>query len=129
MALDVAKFRTDFPEFADAARYTPAIVNFWAGIGEKMISSDRWGDLYNQGLELFTAHNIVLAAGNKASAAQGSIPGQTNGVLTSKKVGSVGVTYDNTSAMELDAGHWNQTTYGRQYIRLARLLGQGCYQL
>lgn len=129
MALDVAKFRTDFPEFADAARYTPAIVNFWAGIGEKMISPDRWGDLYNQGLELFTAHNIVLAAGNKASAAQGSIPGQTNGVLTSKKVGSVGVTYDNTSAMELDAGHWNQTTYGRQYIRLARLLGQGCYQL
>jgi hypothetical protein len=85
--------------------------------------------LYNQGLELFTAHNIVLAAGNKASAAQGSIPGQANGVLTSKKVGSVGVTYDNTSAMELDAGHWNQTTYGRQYIRLARLLGQGCYQL
>lgn len=127
--MDVAKFRNDFPEFADAARYTPATVNFWADIGEKMISTDRWGDLYNQGLELFTAHNIVLAAGNKASAAQDSIPGQANGVLTSKKVGSVGVTYDNTSAMELDAGHWNQTTYGRQYIRLARLLGQGCYQL
>ena len=129
MALDVAKFRTDFPEFADASRYTPAMLNFWAGIGEKVISTDRWGDLYNQGLELFTAHNIVLAAGNKAAAAQGSMPGQSNGVLTSKKVGSVGVTYDNTSAMELDAGHWNQTTYGRQYIRLARLLGQGCYQL
>jgi hypothetical protein len=129
MALDVAKFRTDFPEFADASRYTPAMLNFWAGIGEKVISTDRWGDLYNQGLELFTAHNIVLAAGNKAAAAQGSMPGQSNGVLTSKKVGSVGVTYDNTSAMELDAGHWNQTTYGRQYIRLARLLGQGCCQL
>lgn len=129
MALDVAKFRADFPEFADASRYTPAMLNFWAGIGEKVISTDRWGDLYNQGLELFTAHNAVLAAGNKAAAAQGSMPGQSNGVLTSKKVGSVGVTYDNTSAMELDAGHWNQTTYGRQYIRLARLLGQGCYQL
>ena len=129
MALDVAKFRTDFPEFADASRYTPAMLNFWAGIGEKVISTDRWGDLYNQGLELFTAHNIVLAAGNKAAAAQGSMPGQSNGVLTSKKVGSVGVTYDNNSAVELDAGHWNQTTYGRQYIRLARLLGQGCYQL
>lgn len=129
MALDVAKFRTDFPEFADASRYTPAMLNFWSGIGEKVVSPDRWGDLYNQGLELFTAHNIVLAAGNKAAAAQGSMPGQSNGVLTSKKVGSVGVTYDNTSSVELDAGHWNQTTYGRQYIRLARLLGQGCYQL
>lgn len=129
MALDVAKFRTDFPEFADAARYTPAMLNFWAGIGEKVISTDRWGELFVQGLELFTAHNIVLAAGNKAAAASGSVPGQANGVVSAKKVGDVGINYDNTTSLELDAGHWNQTTYGRQYIRLARLLGQGCYQL
>lgn len=129
MALDVAKFRNDFPEFADAARYTPTSINFWAGIGEKVVSQDRWGDLYNQGLELFTAHNIVLAAGNKTAAATGAVPGQANGVVSAKKVGDVGINYDNTTALELNAGHWNQTTYGRQYIRLARLLGQGCYQL
>lgn len=129
MSMNVAQFRTDFPEFADAARYTPTMINFWSGIGEKVVSSDRWGELYNQALELFTAHNIVIAAGNKGAAASGSMPGQANGVVMAKKVGSVGVNYDTASAMELNAGHWNQTTYGRQYIRLARLIGQGCVQL
>ena len=85
--------------------------------------------MFNQGLELFTAHNIVLAASNKTASASGSVPGQAGGVVSAKKVGSVGVNYDTVSAMELDAGHWNQTTYGRQYIRLARLIGQGCVQL
>lgn len=129
MAMDVAKFRNDFPEFADASRYTPTMLSFWSGIGEKLISADRWGDLFTQGLELFTAHNAVLAAGNKTAAASGSLPGQAGGVVQHKAVGSVNVNYDTAAAMELDAGHWNQTTYGRQYIRLARLLGQGCYQL
>jgi hypothetical protein len=129
MALDVAKFRTDFPEFADASRYTPTMLNFWSGIGEKVISVDRFGDLYVSALELFTAHNAVFAAGNKTAAASGSLPGSANSIVQSKAVGSVHVAYENASAMELDAGHWNQTTYGRQYIRLARLIGQGCYQL
>lgn len=129
MTMDVAKFRVDFPEFADANRYTPSMINFWSGIGEKVISADRFGDLYVSALELFTAHNCVLAAGNKTAAASGSVPGQANGVVTAKKVGDVGVNYDNTTSMEIDAGHWNQTTYGRQYIRLARMIGQGCYQL
>ena len=127
--MDVAKFRTDFPEFADAARYTPTMLTFWSGMGEKLISSDKFGDLYTQAVELFTAHNAVLAAGNKSATETGALPGQAGGVVASKAVGSVNVSYDTAAAMETNAGHWNQTTYGRQYIRLARLIGQGCYQL
>ncbi len=127
--MDVAKFRNDFPEFADASRYTPTMLTFWSGMGEKLISADRFGDLYTQAVELFTAHNAVLAAGNKSATATGALPGQAGGVVASKSVGSVNVSYDTTAAMETNAGHWNQTTYGRQYIRLARLIGQGCYQL
>lgn len=127
--MDVAKFRTDFPEFADATRYTPTMLTFWSGMGEKLISSDKFGDLFTQAVELFTAHNAVLAAGNKSATASGALPGQAGGVVASKAVGSVNVSYDTTAAMETNAGHWNQTTYGRQYIRLARLIGQGCYQL
>lgn len=127
--MDVAKFRTDFPEFADASRYTPTTIAFWSGIGEKVISQDRFRELYVAALELFTAHNLVLAAGNKAAAASGALPGGAGGAIASKAVGSVNVSYDNASSMELNAGHWNQTTYGRQYIQLARLIGQGCYQL
>lgn len=127
--MDIAKFRNDFPEFADASRYTPTMLTFWSSMGEKLISANRFGDLFTQAVELFTAHNAVLAAGNKTASATGALPGQAGGVVASKAVGSVNVSYETASAMETDAGHWNQTTYGRQYIRLARLIGQGCYQL
>ncbi len=120
--MDIALFRIDFPEFADGARFPSSTITFWSNLGEQLISADRFGSIFTQAVELFTAHNIVLAAGNVSTAAAG-------GVVASKSVGSVKVSYDTTSAMETGAGHWNQTIYGRQYIRLTRLIGQGCYQL
>ncbi len=127
--MDIALFRINFPEFADGARFPSSTITFWSNLGEQLISADRFGSIFTQAVELFTAHNVVLAAGNVSSAAAGGMPGQTGGVVASKAVGSVNVSYDTASAMETGAGHWNQTIYGRQYIRIARLIGQGCYQL
>jgi hypothetical protein len=127
--MDIALFRTDFPEFADIAIFPSSALTFWSNLGEQLISADRFGGTFTQAVELFTAHNIVLAAGNVSSAAAGGVPGQTGGTVSSKAVGSVSISYDTASAMETGSGHWNQTIYGRQYIRLARLIGQGCYQL
>lgn len=127
--MDIALFRTDFPEFADSVRFPDSTITFWSGLGEQLISEDRFGDMRTQAVELFTAHNIVLAAGNVAASTAGGLPGGSGGPVASKAVGSVNVSYDNASVMLPNAGHWNQTTYGRQYIRLARLIGQGCYQL
>lgn len=127
--MDNAQFRLDFPEFADVSRFPDSALNFWAGIGEKLISSDRFGDLYSQALNLFTAHNITLAAGNVLTAASGGLPGSGSGIVSSKAVGSVSVSYDTGAAMMTNAGHWNQTVYGRQYIQLVRLMATGCVQL
>jgi hypothetical protein len=127
--MDIALFRTDFPEFADSVRFPDSTITFWSGLGEQLISEDRFGDMRTQAVELFTAHNIVLAAGNVAASAAGGLPGGSGGLVASKAVGSVNVSYDNASVMLPNAGHWNQTTYGRQYIQLVRLLGNGCYQL
>lgn len=127
--MDIAAFRQHFPEFADAARFPDPTITFWSGIGEAQISADRFGDMYPQAVELFTAHNIVLAAGNAASSAAGSLPGGAGGAVSQKKIGQVAVTYDNASSMLPNAGHWNQTTYGRQYVQMVRLFGSGCYQL
>jgi len=127
--MDIALFRTDFPEFADGARFPNSTINFWSGLGEQLISEDRFGGMYTQAVELFTAHNIVLAAGNVAASTAGGLPGGSSGPVSSKAVGSVSVSYDNSGVMLPSAGHWNQTTYGRQYIQLVRLLGSGCYQL
>jgi hypothetical protein len=127
--MNTTQFRLDFPEFTDVVRFPNSMLVFWATIGEAQISLDRFGDLYTQAVELFTAHNIVLAAGNVEASTAGGFAGGINGAVASKAVGSVSVSYDNASSMLLNAGHWNQTTYGRQYILLARLLGTSCYQL
>ena len=127
--MDVAAFRADFPEFVDAVRFPSSAIIFWSDLGEQLISADRFGGMYTKATELFTAHNIVLAAGNVTASTSGGLPGSSSGPVSSKSVGSVSVSYDTSSVMLPNAGHWNQTTYGRQYIQLVRLLGVGCYQL
>lgn len=127
--MDIAQFRTDFPEFASTSAFPDSQVTFWSGMGEKLIDSSRFGTLYTEAVELFTAHNLVLARQSQVAVSTGGLPGGNAGAVASKAVGSANVSYDAAGSMEINAGHWNQTTYGRQYIHLVRLIGQGCYQL
>jgi len=127
--MNIAQFRIDYPEFADPAKYPAQPIELWSSVGAELVSADRWGNLYERGVELFTAHNLVIATQNKQASTAGGTPGQAAGLIQSKAVGSVNVSYDTTNIMEPNAGHWNQTSYGRQYIQLARLLGGGCVQL
>jgi len=128
--MDATVFRSHFPEFASETTYPPAVVTFWSGIAEKLVIEARWDDLYDHGVELATAHYLALAAADQKQAAAGGIPGNaTQGAITSESVGGVSVSFDTGSAMDQGAGHWNATTYGRQFIRLARMIGMGGYQL
>lgn len=127
--MDIALFRADFPEFADSARFPDSTITFWSDMGEQLISVDRFGALWTKATELFTAHNIVLAAGSVAASTAGGLPGGSGGSVSSKAVGSVNVSYDSGGVMLPNSGHWNQTTYGRQYIQLVPLMGRGAVQL
>jgi len=127
--MDIARFRSDFPEFADAVRFPASTITLWSGIGELQISSDRFGGLWTQAVSLFTAHNLVLAVGNVATSTAGGSPGGASGSIQSKTVGSVRVIYDTAGSMLPNAGHWNQTSYGRQYIQMARMFGHGAVQI
>lgn len=129
MAFDNAQFRLNFPEFADTARYPEAQITFWSSIGEICLIKDRWSTLYDQGMQLFVAHNITLAAQNSKAGAAGGVPGVTSGPVSSKSVGSVSVSYDSQAIAEANAGEWNATSYGRQLIRLARMVGAGALQV
>ena len=128
---DKAAFRAAFPEFADTARYPDAMLDFWSGIGERLIfpQQHRWGTLYDYGIQLFVAHNITLAAQNVAASASGGVPGNISGPTASKSVGSVSVSYDTASSIEPNAGHWNLSTYGKMLIHLARMIGAGGIQI
>lgn len=125
MAFDSAQFRLNFPEFSDVVRYPDPMLDFWAEVGVLSLIAERWKTLYDYGVQLFVAHNITLAAVNAAAGAAGGVPGQMTGVTSNKAVGSVSVGYDTQTTAEQNAGTWNTTSYGKQLIRLARMIGAG----
>lgn len=127
--MNVQTFRTDFPAFADTTVYPDAQVNFYLGLGTKLLSSPRWDDLRDYGLELFVAHNLVLAAKDVEASAAGDHPGLETGSVASMAVDKVNISFDNNASLDEKAGHWNLTTYGKQFIRLARMAGTGGVQL
>jgi hypothetical protein len=126
--MDIQSFRTDFPEFADTALYPDPMIRLWGEFAERQVNEHRWGDQHKRGVQLYTAHEITIEARDLKAGNIGGTPGQT-GLVNSKTVGSVTVAYDTQSTIEKDAGWWNLTTYGRQFIRLARIFGVGAIQL
>lgn len=127
--MNIGKFRTAFPEFADTVRYTDATIEFWATVAEAQVLQKIWCHLWTQGVMLYVAHEITLASQNYQAGSVGGIPGISGGVPNNKTVGSVTVGYDSTSTAEKDAGWWNLTNYGKQFIRLARMFGTRAIQL
>lgn len=129
MAFDIAAFRQHFPEFSDESRYPDGEIEFWATLGEMMLIQCRWGDVYDQGLELYVAHQLTVEARNKkAASAPGGIPGGA-GLQSGKTVGSTSVQYDTKTATEEGAGFWNLSTYGQQFYRISRMIGAGALQV
>lgn len=124
-----AQFIADFPEFSNATTYPQASFNFWLGLGQKLLNACRWECVLDHGLELFCAHHLTLAAQNAADVAVGGLPGQTKGPVNSKAVHDVSVSYNSDAGLEVGAGHWNLTTYGTQFIHLAKMIGAGGAQL
>lgn len=80
---------------------------------------------YDIGLELMVAHYLVLNKKQVDAAAAGAPPGLAEGGIASKTVGPASVSFDTQLAGELGAGHWNLTTYGQRYYRLADMMGSG----
>jgi len=105
------------------------MITFWAGVAELQINKCLWDNMYVNGVQLYVAHEITLAAQNVQAASVGGSPGQHGGIANSKAVGAVNVGYDANTQTEKDAGWWNRTIYGQQFIRLARMFGSGAVQL
>ena len=122
----LTQFRTDFPEFADPTIYSDAMINKWSGVADKRLTVRRWGDLLLEGLQFFTAHFVAVQSMNVAAAAiPGATPGTGTQVIGNQSVGGVSVNLDTQASIENNGGFWNETSYGRTYLRLARLVGTG----
>lgn len=122
-------FRAAFPEFVDSEKYTSDQIQFWADIAVIQLQQCIWKRLWLKGVYLYTAHEITLAAQNEKISKVGGVPGTSGGIANSKTVGGASISYDTASTTEKDAGWWNLTNYGKQFIHLARMFGAGAVQL
>jgi len=144
MYVTPSQFLTDFPEFdtsgdtdPQAVQFDPAQIQFWINRALRTLNPCRWDDSddgprpsdLDYGVELFTAHNLVLGAIDARDGQVGGIPGVAKGAIAATSAGDVAVSYDTANTMEFDAGHWNLTTYGKRFIRLARMMGAGPLQV
>jgi len=129
MSFDVCAFTKAFPEFADENKYSPETMEYWAAVADLQFNISRWGTLATHGKYLFVAHNIALSAQAVAAANKGLDVSRGTGLISSKGVDGVSVSYDNGAIVENDGGNYNLTRYGRELLRLARIKGIGGLQL
>jgi hypothetical protein len=126
--MDAAQFRTDFPEFADVVAYPDSSVDFWIRLATKLLRPSRWADVLDEGIELFVAHNLALQRAASSGGSSG-VPGMNSGVVASKTVDKLSITYDSSVGIVPNAGHWNLTTYGTRFLWLMNMAGMGPTQL
>lgn len=126
--MDVAAFREAFPSFTEAL-HPDVRVAFWLRAAALRLSSDRWGDMLDDGTALFVAHQLTLEAeANKATDGTGGADAARGPLASeSKTVGPVSEAkaYSGAATAKADAGHWNATIYGQQFHNLVQLIGAG----
>jgi len=126
------EFRKVCPAFANTTMFPDETIMFWLGAASLFLVPHRWRSALGVGTTLWTEHNLALQAmqGVGAGGDASGIPGMAGmGLVTEKAVAAVSIAYDQTTASEPDAGHWNLTLYGRMFIHYARMFGAGPIQL
>lgn len=85
--------------------------------------------LFDYGLELMVAHNLVLERRAQDENNKGNVPGWGRGLINNASVDKASVGYDTSAVVEEGGGHWNLTTYGTRFYRLLRMVGAGPFQV
>lgn len=125
----VQAFRESFPQFTEEL-FPDGRVSFYLTLAGKGLSAERWDDLWAEGCCLHAAHHLTLEReANKAKDGTGGIAAAAGPVISSSKaVGGVSKSENRAGAAataNLNAGHWNDTIYGKQYWQMAQIVGAG----
>lgn len=125
MTVAYTDFIAAFPEFSDTVKYPQSQINFWLAQGYQQLNAKRFGGQLDLAVMLYTAHNVVMGARAAASADSGAVVGEATGVVSSKSIDKVSVSYDTTSVADARAGQWNATSYGQRLWQLMKAYGTG----
>jgi hypothetical protein len=129
MTMLVATLRAVLPEFNDSVAYPDTQIQFWLDQAAISLDAGRWGTLLDQGTMFWTAHQLSLGAMSQKEGETGNQPGVTRGTLSSGSVDKASFAFDSKSLTAEDAGHFNQTTYGLRFWKLAMMVGMGPVQI
>lgn len=129
----VAEFREAFPQFTED-NFPDGRAAFWLSAASKRLDPDRWGDLLAEGMCLFAAHNLTLErAASLAADGTGGMDAAGGPVTAeSKTVGSVSLSKTRSggaASVYANAGHYNDTSYGKQFYELLLIIGAGGLQV
>lgn len=125
----VSDFRRDFPQFSDTTKYPDPVIQFRLNLADVLIDGSAMGEMFPYLAELFVAHYMALNAADTAAGVMGGAGGSTSGVVASKSVDKVSVSYDNSSTLNPDAGFWNFSRYGAEFWQMIQFFGYGGIQL
>lgn len=124
-------FLAFFPQFTGLVDNSFVLDQFIA-MANTVVLEARWFEQWKFGMALFIAHWLTLYlqsanGGPDATAAQVIGAAQVRGLQTSKSVDSLSVSYDvNVLVQGIEGwGMWKSTSYGMQFITIARMLGKG----
>ena len=122
-------FRNQFPEFRDSSIWTDEALELWIQIANASLDTNRWRQYYRMGVSLFVAHMLALGKMSELQVQRGGVPGMNMGLVASKSVNGVSISYNNSLAVMQGGGHWNLTSYGLRFLYFAQMVGSGPVQI
>jgi len=125
----VDTFRKSFPEFGNTTLFPDTAVTYWLEQAVIMLNETRWQRMYDSGIQMFLAHNLVLEKQAWDAANVRGDPGINTGPVAAKGVGPATIAYSTMDACLPNADHWNLTIYGTRFLRMARYAGAGPLQI
>ena len=124
-------FYAIYPQFQGLDELPDMIVQMYIDFANEVVNIARWGKQWKLGMCLFVAHfcSVYLRSfvENNSEAAAVIAAGQSKGLISSKSVGDVSVSYDFSLAMQnVDTwGQFNLTLFGNQFVSIAKLNSKG----
>ena len=127
--MDLKTFRVLRQEFNRPDLYPDLLVEHYLKLACENLDHHRWASWLDEGTLDFVSHYLVAARRNAQSAQAGGTPGGSTGLVSSKSVGGVSISYDVGSTTVKDGDNFNSTTYGVAFLHRARLVGSGGVQI
>ena len=124
-------FYAIYPQFQGLDELPDMIVQMYIDFANEVVNIARWGKQWRLGMCLFVAHfcsvYLMSFVENNSEAAAVIAAGQSKGLISSKSVGDVSVSYDFSLAMQnVDTwGQFNLTLFGNQFVSIAKLNSKG----